>query len=651
MAIMNLLKYTRTKWGTEPPSVIVERIAQGEKLPTQALALSNNATYRAQIVSAGGVEKILEFLKQSDQPFKNILPQNSKSIPCPSIWFDVLSNFCQDGYVQPQSLARQTQYQILEALGSLLFPIMSNVKEGTLFGSRKVWIKSLMFFSSMLADLLTSEYRRLSEFLLHSKLLKTFLVRVVALPVCDPRVAKEIMDVDDPRLPKPDILGLSQTFAASCIKYLTTKQEDRTILEDFMATPFKPEHELTLQTGIISVLLKSNTSGWYQGGLAAIGNVFIQIYDRVGRLSSQLGLSNDECAAVQLVQVGGNYLMEAYGRDKFFLENVVTLLVALGASLMTPVVDGKQAPMDYNVGQAIRHGMMDFFLDIADTGDARLSKPLEGLIRLVASTVPLEDSSAALQAESANVRARMRRVQARHPYLMTSVSMIETLLKNPLIKPPSERDICSFCTEKAQAGQMRRCPFCMDVCYCSQDCQVLNWMLHQTICVKTRKGPSMISIEGLERQGKAIFSQYVSKILLQAGLKGVMILDCIVVIDLCEKTPHLKTISIERFVDYYVQDEEFLDASLESLAKNKVDGSLTVAFAAFLPERGLYTSLYAFSPNSAPKIGPVVSAPDQSKWTVAQRMVFKASFQNGGLQFLQKNPKAFQAAILKTMKP
>lgn len=133
-------------------------------------------------------------------------------------------------------------------------------------------------------------------------------------------------------------------------------------------------------------------------------------------------------------------------------------------------------------------------------------------------------------------------------------------------------------------------------------------------------------------------------------LKGYSILDCIVVIDMCEFTPLLKTFTLEQFSSIYIQDPEALRLSEKVSQRNKSNGALTVSFVGFSDTEGFNGNLMTFPPETAPDIPAVQQAADTEKWVVAQKQVTQGSLgQAAGL--MQKNPRVWQATLMKTMKP
>ena len=188
--------------------------------------------------------------------------------------------------------------------------------------------------------------------------------------------------------------------------------------------------------------------------------------------------------------------------------------------------------------------------------------------------------------------------------------------------------------------------------YCSKDCSSLNWMIHQQNCILLRKSPPPRPSDQIEREGKEIFSQQLHKILLQASLKGFSILYCIVVIDMVEATPLLRTLTTDQFETHYGVDEDVINAAKTSLERNKADGSLTVSFVGFT-EEGLSVSVHTFPPETMPvHLAPSASeAHDTDKWNVAQQEVSSKSMKAGGLQHLQRSPNVWKASIMKSMKP
>ncbi len=134
-------------------------------------------------------------------------------------------------------------------------------------------------------------------------------------------------------------------------------------------------------------------------------------------------------------------------------------------------------------------------------------------------------------------------------------------------------------------------------------------------------------------------------------LKGYSILDCIVVVDMCEFTPLFKTYTLEQFSSIYIQDEDAVTLSKKVLKRNKANGALTVSFVGFSDTEGFNANLMTFPPNTAPLLPSVIKVLDTEKWLVAQKEVAQASLGQGGGAQMQKNPRVWQAALMKTMKP
>jgi hypothetical protein len=520
----NLLNYVKTKWGTEDPSIVVAKIGKGDRLATEALGLSPNEKYRSQVVQAGAVDRLLEVLIKTDKPFREVLPPSGlddQIIPCPSIWLNILNNFCEDGFLQPPSLARDIQYKIIINMGAL-FQDMSNMETRELFGSRDIWIKSIMFFCNILYSLLSSKFERIGDFLLKQKMLQSFLVRVLYLPMGEPQIVQEIRQFSeqrDDRTPKPDIVGIAATFCACSIKTIWTQRgpKNPTLVETYAGTSITPEHETKLMTGLLPLLqLKSHGDGWYEGGYSAALTLFVILFDKTERLSGPFGVDS---ASEILVGVSRQHLIQyaPLARDRFFIENILTGLVAIGASLMTPILGGRQAPVDYNVAKAIRAGLLEYFVECCDANDPRVATTLEASIRTISVCVILDDTQKALHELAPTIRAKIERIQDRHPLLLPPLMNLQTVLKNPIIKSPPEDDSCAFCQEKTTPETIEKCPFCKTIVYCSKDCQRLNWMIHQMECASKRKEPVAQTPEQLMADGKKIFGLHVSKMLLQAS--------------------------------------------------------------------------------------------------------------------------------------
>lgn len=645
----DLVGYLKTKWTKEDPKEIVQQIGAGSRLPTEALVLSKDSAYRTQIVQAGAVDRILEFILKTDKPFDQV--KSGSDLICPTTWLNVLNNFCQDGFLEPESLARETKYKIVINMGPL-FQDMSNVEKRQLFGSKDYWIKSLPFFTSMLSELLSSDFQELGDFLVRQASLKDFLVRVMYLQIGDPDIKSEILEYlsfRDNRIAKPDIIGVSQTYCAYSIKTLMVKR-GKQFIEEFASTPIRPEHSLTLKAGIMQLFETSESDGWYKGGYSAALIIFIMLYDHYDRLSSEFGV---ESASAKMVTICQKHLSKHVHlvRDRYFLESVMTGIVTLSATMMTPAVNQQQAAIDYNVASSIRNGLFDFCLDVCDSNETRVATALDGVLKVVLSTASLPDTKKALENKGEAIRCRLERVLARVPYLHTGLNLVHTILKQSLpVPPPTETISCEFCYEKCNKGTTTKCPFCRTVTYCSKDCQRLNWMLHQKTCFEKRKTPLPKSQEEIIAEGKLIFSKHINQVLFQASLKNISVLDVLAIFDMSEATPLLQTLRMEQFADMYVQDEESVAGSKIVLEKNKAAGSLTAVFIGFT-EDGLLARLVAFPPETTPLIPAIKDMEPLKKWEAAQQVVAHTFAQGGGMKQIQSHAPLLRASILKTMKP
>jgi len=135
------------------------------------------------------------------------------------------------------------------------------------------------------------------------------------------------------------------------------------------------------------------------------------------------------------------------------------------------------------------------------------------------------------------------------------------------------------------------------------------------------------------------------------SLKGYSILDCIVVIDMCEFTPLLKTYTLEQFCSTYVQDQDAVGMSEKVLQRNKNKGALTVSFVGFSNTDGLNGNLMTFPPDTVPDLPGMKQVADAQKWPNAQKLVTQASLGPSAAGQMQKNPRVWQATLMTTMKP
>jgi len=690
-----LFEYLRTTWGKQDPAEVVEEIGKGKFLPTQAFLIAggqqqpqkgneDKEDYRTALVKAGAIDKILEFLLQSNNKFEKVLPGagDENLVPCPSIWLQVVGCTCRDGFLKPLSLQKEIQYKIVNNLQGV-FQDVSNFEERKLFGRRDCWIRSLLYFLALLRNLLTSENPQMTNFLMKVPPIKLFLVRMLYMELggVPKGVLEEIREFETTQNMK--VIGFCQSYAAFTIKTVTekmgaavaktnkekdkskTKNYTNAMLGEFAGMPVGPGEDLMLGPGLLKLLETSKSDGWYKGGYSSTMFLFLKLYDWGGRLSLKFGV---DCVAANLVPVCRDYLLkDATAKrnvDHYFLENVTTGLVILGACLVTPVdLKNRQAPIDYNVASAIYNGLLEYCCDICDAcNDGRFGAPLVKFLQIVFVMAKFPLTKKALRTKSKEIRSKIERVKERPPYLFTCLPVIEKILETALLsedggeEKTEESSKCEFCNEKCGKDR-KKCPFCKAVVYCSSDCLRLNYILHQESCLLLRKYPAPEpSSAQIVQNGKNLFATNLHKILLQASLKGFSILFCFVVIDMAEATPLFRTLTPEQFLQSYsILEDEVIEQAKATFEQNKANGSLTVSMIGFF-EEGLSISFLTLPPDTAPthgQFGPsVTQAFETDKWTAAQRHVAQTAFRGpGGVKKLQSNPQLWKASLMKSMKP
>ena len=789
-------KYLNNKWGKENPVKVVNDISKGKLLPTQSLLMSKNIQYRYEIIKAGGIDKILEFVLQSNQDFKDVLPSASEEeededdslyVTCPSLWIEILSCFCKDGFLNSQSpassssplqplaavqleeLQKEIQYKVMNNISGLFQDMSpeyfkSNNVTPKLFGSKDYWIKSLLPFSALLSNLLTSTSNNgtMGNFLIKQPKIKQFLLQITYLDFAfdydfdsdnnnNNQVVIDIVDFqkktdrsDNNRISKVDIIGSSQSYCAVAIKTLTDNAEKQAVaqlttssnvnnkkyalLGEFAVTPIivypttTDDNDnnnnknyggsfLRFGTGLIALLENKSSSshhdsgdsvsdGWYQGGgYSSTLYLFLKLYDWGGRISGKF-IGINSCVSSNLVAICSKHIhiYTSKRKDQSFIENVSIGLVVLYASLMTPIIvdpkntgQQRQAPIDYNVANAIYGGLMEYCLDVCDccyncNDGGHIITQLQRLLKIIYLTVQFPDTKKAIRSKEQELMAKVERVKDRLPYLFSCVPMIEKIINavsttttttttttrgndnddNNSTKNNNNKEFptCECCSEKCNTKNKmsKKCSFCRSVIYCSSDCLQKNWPLHQKQCVIIRKYPTPKSKITIVEEGKEIFTEQIQKILLQASLKGFSILYCLVVIDMAESTPLLRTLTMEQFIQSYhinmaPDDDDILQKSKEIFERNKNDGSLTVSMIGFT-EVGLSISVLTFPPDSVPMhlfdhSSEVQHTIETDRWPAAQRDVAGKSLLNAddGLKKLQSNPQLWQASLLKLMKP
>ena len=493
-----LVEYLTEQWDTEDPKDVVEQIGQGRYLPTQALLLSQNKQKRVDVVQAGGIEKILEFVIKSTKPFSEVLSSTAATsgggggggggsdnilVPCPSVWMQVLSNVCRDGFLPPQ-VQKKTRGVVVNNLAGV-FEDMTNISQRTFFDSTDIWFKTLPYFCGLLSSLLSCQDPGLADFLLKQSTVKEFMVHIIYMEIGNPKLVEEIDEFTkdrDTRTPKPDIIGLSQSNCAFAMKVVCLRK-GRDVLGDFAIIPAGPEHELRMATGMIKLLDTNVRDGWYQSGFSSMLTIFLQLYDWGGRLSAKFGV---QCVSANMIPICNRHILKyaSAARDQYFFENVSTSIVVIGATFMTPVAKvgklaGQQVPIDFNVAAATYQGLFEYCLDVCDCNDGRLMKALDGFLKIVSHTVNLPATKKAIRAKEKDIRAKIERVKDRLPYLLECLNTIEKIV-NAAVKTAAQKErekesgkeeesnkkaveTCEFCYEKCDKGTTTKCRFCKSI--------------------------------------------------------------------------------------------------------------------------------------------------------------------------------------------
>ncbi|VEU43108.1 unnamed protein product [Pseudo-nitzschia multistriata] len=719
----SFLDYLRTTWGKQDPNEVVEEIAQGKYFPTQAFLVtaehlsfqsqsqsqfpqsngqggkSTGEEYRTALVAAGAVDKILEFLLKSNEDFREALPHAGKDgvIQCPSIWLQIIGCVSRDGFLKNSSMQNKLQYKVVNHIQGVFLDV-SDFEKRKFFGRRDSWIRSLLYFSALLRNLITSENPHVADFLLNMPPIKHFLVRTIYMELGG--IPKEAIDEirefeaagasQNPM--ETEIIGYCQSYCAFAIKTVTEKKAAAAInrakrdekngvgrdhkdkvdvyalLGEFAITPVVPGGGLVLGTGLVKLLENSTSDGWYRGGYTSAMILFLKLYDWGGRLSGKFGA---ECVSSNLVSICRNYLLSHASKKRtiqpnHFFENVTTGLVVLTASIVTPLdKKGRQAPIDFNVSNAINSGLLEYCCDMCDAcTDSRFVGPLTKFLKIVFAMAKFPLTKTSIQLKADEIRAKIERVKDRPPFLFACLPEIEKIVEAAVADEETTEEAkrvpkCEFCGEKCGEDKKtkKKCPFCKSVVYCSSDCLRLNYMLHQDDCLLLRKYPApKPSSEVILREGKELFAEQLNKIMLQASLKGFSIVYCYVVIDMAEATPIFRTLTEEQFFQSYkILEDDVVENAKETFERNKEDGALTVSLIGFSTE-GLYVSVLTFPPDAAPTHGPfgpaVLQAFETDKWTTVQRNIAGRSFRTpGDFKKLQGNRELWTASIMKSMKP
>ena len=185
--------------------------------------------------------------------------------------------------------------------------------------------------------------------------------------------------------------------------------------------------------------------------------------------------------------------------------------------------------------------------------------------------------------------------------------------------------------------------------YCSKECQIDDWKQggHKLECQKLTNSGLLIEQKGGNRNesknanlhenivgavGGKFFFSYVHSIIMQALLQKYDILDCAVVIDLCDAPPTVEVMLASVFLsDSMVcegPDNTFCDTATHLVEQNRQKGALTVAV------RSVETVILKSIPKTCAQFG---------SWRIAQAEM-KVEL-GGAIKRLQLCPDALKQAL------
>ena len=461
-----LHRYLRT-FKSLPPERVVQEIAQGRDLPTQAVVNLSGTTkqdnaYRKRLVNAGVTAVVLGFLSRCENDkFPDVLAETEYGdLAMPFVWINLLLNNIAKGNL-PKALLKKVRLQIARAMGPLV-RCMCNDQARELFGEKLHWHSSVPMFVALVQNLVLSpetipillKYERLAVFLIQSMFWETH----------RPDIVQESKTYG--RFIMPSALAQTRRSASEALQeFVDVEKEAR----DDDGVCFTKEGQERLErfahTLIVSQEYDAQSRVTFAVGLLdLIKNGGDQGKNNCFFILQQFILANcvDKKMIIGMLDFGENYV-NSYDDAEVTVGGIFNMLI--------PPPDLK--PHDERFAIAIKAGVFEMSLKLlARFGIVQSSpmvKTMDSLFKAAGAVAMLKKSSKAISERRSvileAVKNAERQIRGKNLEMVRAVRSIVSLNSGG---KASRTAFCRRCMKHLKDDEVKSCSKCKRATYCSR---------------------------------------------------------------------------------------------------------------------------------------------------------------------------------------
>mmetsp|Transcript_10848 Transcript_10848/g.19720 ORF Transcript_10848/g.19720 Transcript_10848/m.19720 type:complete len:715 (+) Transcript_10848:138-2282(+) len=593
------LRYNNT-FLTRSPASVVEDIRRGKDLSTQAVvALSGSAhdqiVYRQRLVDEGMIEVVLGLLKRCvNEEFMDVLvdiggEEGDGGLAGPSVWVNILLNTTAPGNFPDPRKLDECRLQIAESIAPLANCMIDDSKR-EFYKNNMQWHGCIFYFVALLQNLvLTKEtvasllqYEGLADMLIQSMFWEsdrpdimkeskshgTFVItdNFSKIAFSAGYVVQEIVDV-----------GENGVFNKEEKKHLDFLARTPTI-----SKAYSPDAGTTFAVGLTQ-LLKSKTSSVKKTHIFWIMNM----------------LSFADCVDRSVIEG-----VVEFGTDIAMYEDAEPVIDTVYNMVIPSTPGNAPIPNDSRFAIAINAGLLEMCLKIVLRFEGYLDDDLVNHVTMLlhgASAVAMLKKSSEAIAKRRSLVLRMLQLSDQNAQINDKCQeIIRTIRSIVQTNTGSEaydlnaKAICRLCYKFLENDAIKRCSRCKRATYCSRECQLDDWHgEHKRDCKHMSKQGDQVKMAGhgkrdikkaeqheknVSMAGAKAFSQNIHTIMLRAIFQECNILDCVVVVDLCQAPPSIELKLVADFLsDLRMNSAENYSHTKRVVDRNRSNGSITCA--------------------------------------------------------------------------
>lgn len=553
-----------------PPEKVVDDIQKGQALSTESASLLNYATDAAflnSLVEAGLIDVLLEYVDRSlSESFAQVLLDVGGDVYSHHSWLVILVNL---------GLKEANSYQIAPRIG----PLIKCLSKHTFFKKKQDF--SAMGNCMELINNLLIYTQNIPVLLQHTSLID-FMVQSLFWTKYRPDLIQKLCAQQKRGKVNDKVLETIQSvaFRALCLFCTvdTESQEGKKRLERIGLAPvidhryvdFDEKNQIAFVTGLFE-LLKARDHD----------------IDELLFLLFQLVAANcvDKQTILGIIELGPEIVSSPQDAAK-----VVRIICF--------ALIGETKPFDDRFAFAVKEGVFQLVLEfiVRYGDDSQFIMATEKFFKVAVPTALEQKSFKAIQNCAPRIRAAaqgalpLTRNESRQ-FVQKVLEVLKVTSHTGSDEGIAVMTACRQCKKLLVVEEAKRCSRCKLATYCSKDCQRENWIKgeHKIECSKMKALHVIAEEQGASKKdvaralkneknasaiGSKLFFDNPSKVVMRAIAKKLSILDCVVVIDMCQAPPLLSPMPVADFINKYTKPNDHQE---QVIKRNQADGSLSLA--------------------------------------------------------------------------